>query len=439
MTRQALLVANSVTYLDTQKNVPGGLVRRTVSRLETLLRGLPDPYMFQVDTAIDDRPTEVRRKALKAAERAAESDSLLLYYYFGHGALSGEFHLEFVHPGARPRGTERLPLDSVLDLIAGAGAKKTLMILDCCYSGAFPREFSPTLHPNKCLLASTVPTARARVHYQNDEPPIGAFTQAIFNGFSSDRACVSATDNQLTTDSLFRYAKAETGRLTKDLQAPYARGRLAEVLCEYIAVPETLNGLTRDANIKTGYFKVRAIGEVLASGRGFSNAKALYNEILRGANRDAFKTGYKKPNGDTEYRPAQPSVVLRYLRFMRSLGLIEREDLRLSRRGRQCVKRWKTEYNESMLEVLDGYLERHSVSRPRLEEVLRAILSRRGLPSAGEVVDYFALVGHRMPGSELRLALDFLGYIGAIRMAREPVYFPWDWGRPRRSAGDPEE
>jgi hypothetical protein len=417
-----------VTYLDTQRSVTPGLLRRTVKRIKAVLESLPPDYRFQVSVAIDKTPQEVRRVAGEAAEAAKKSNSLLLYYYFGHGALSADQELQFVHPGPRDREMEPFPLAEVASALHGAGARKVLMILDCCYAGALPKEFGAQLHGERCLLASTTPTAKAYVHYSNTEPPIGTFTRTIFDGFLAKEACVNATDNNISAQSLFDYAKRETAEITQGVQTPYMHGQLTESLAEYQPVPEIIPGLNKLASVKSGYYKIYIIGRALASRSAFPSTAALYKDVLR-RHRKSFLTPYKNDNGVIEYRPAHPSVLARYLRFLRALGVVEREELRLSKYGRRVVSRWTTEYDESILEALDAYLARHELTRDRLQDILRGILSSRGLPTPSEIVDYLApggpRPGPRMPGSDLRLVLDLLGYAGAVRVAIEKVYFPW--------------
>jgi hypothetical protein len=417
-----------VTYLDTQRSVTPGLLRRTVKRIETVLESLPLDYRFQVSVAIDKTRQEVRRVAEEAAEAANKSNSLLLYYYFGHGALSSDQELQFVHPGRRDREMESLSLAEVESTLHGAGARKVLMILDCCYAGARPKEFGAQLHGQRCLLASTTPTAKAYVSYSNTEPPIGTFTRTIFDGFLAKEACLSATDNHISAQSLFGYAKRETAEITQGVQTPYMYGQLTESLSEYQPVPEIVPGLNTLASVKSGYYKIYIIGQALASRSAFPSTAALYKDVLRG-HRKSFLTPYQNNNGVIEYRPANPSVLTRYLRFLRALGVVEPEELRLSTYGRGVVSRWTTEYDESILEALDAYLARHELTRDRLQDILRGILSHRGLPTPSEIVDYLAVggprTGPRMPGSDLRLVLDLLGYAGALRVATERVYFPW--------------
>jgi hypothetical protein len=109
------------------------------------------------------------------------------------------------------------------------------------------------------------------------------------------------------------------------------------------------------------------------------------------------------------------------------MRLVESDKIRLSPKGKSAVRRWKTDYNQCMIEALDAYLAEHSLNREELEGILKKILNRRELPTPAEIRDYLPFTGPRMPSSELRLVLDLLGHIGALRVAREGqrVYFPW--------------
>jgi len=120
----------------------------------------------------------------------------------------------------------------------------------------------------------------------------------------------------------------------------------------------------------------------------------------------------------------QKVVVARYVRLLRSLQLVDENELQLTGTGRKLAINWRTSYNLLLLNAIDKYLEKRGVSREDIEHSLRQILSSRRVPSKIEVLDYISL-GRALSKDELGILLDILGYMRAIRMSTGHAYFPW--------------
>jgi len=426
MPRYAVLVANSVSYLsDIQKSITKPMLRRTVAQISEMLRRLPKNYSFQIYTALDEREKRVRDLVERIARRAKSANSLLLFYYFGHGDLTEDSELQFVHPGKKRGEREFLRFTAVQDIFRNTvGISRTLTILDCCFSAAAGRKFDAGLRGENCLLASTTPIAAARIHYQKDEPPIGAFTRSMLNGLAIHDACVSNTNNEITAESLFRYASAETRTTTGGLQEPYYFGHLSEPISEYVPIPEIEPGFTLRVNPKTGYMKIFAICRTLQAQASFRSTRELYRQILK-RYRKSFLVAYVWENGVHRYRPAKYTMLTHYIAFLRAIEIMDESSLSLSPRGRDLMGNWRTNQNRKFLIILDKYLADRGLSRPMIDETIRKILARRRMPTRTEVFTDLSLIGRRLPAAHLGLLLDLLGYIGAVRASSERVYFHW--------------
>jgi hypothetical protein len=424
MGREALLVANSVSYSDPRRSVTPAILRRTIGRFTSILEGLPNGFEFRVVSLLDQSPSEVRNKLEVTARNAKETDDLVLFYYFGHGELSSDLELQFLHPPkAKKSPNEVLKLSTLENIIKDVGASKSIFILDCCYGGALKKTFPHSLSGEHCRLASTTPSSRAYVESGALEDPIGVFTGSIIDGLASSKACRSATDDSITADSLFRYAKHETKRRTNNVQDPTKQGDLSDPLSIYHPKPAINPGFSKWANEKTAYFKLLAICKTLAK-RGYSNATDLYKAVIS-ENPSSFETLYKTPNGIFKYKPVKPIVVSRYIRFLRVLKLVDSDVLKLLPEGRTMISSSDTVYNKNLLLAIDNYLMSHGLDRAVIENSLRQILSNRLVPTKRDIFDYLSLSGHRVPTDDLKLILDLLGYIGAIRMTIDRAYFPW--------------
>lgn len=423
MPRQAVLVANSVSYSEPRQSITVAVLRRTIDKLAQILQGLPDAYKFQVVTLLDKQPTEVRRKIESSSSKARASNDLFLFYYFGHGSLSSDLELQFLHPGRAKNAYEILKLTSVENIVRDSDVQKSIFILDCCYAGAQTRNFRNNLTGEHCRLASTTPSARAYVTSGTTEDPIGIFSLSIIDGLSSEKACRSAVDNSITAESLFNYAKGQTCSLTENIQNPTIQGNLSEVLLEYQQVPDVYPGFSTWADDKTAYSKLLAICRTLASSN-FTDMMSLYEAVLL-EYPIAFQTLHKKADGTFAYYPVKPNVVSRYVRLLRALNLVDDSALKLLPAGRALAVNWNSSYNKLLLEGIDMYLEKRGLTREVVESSLRQLLSNRVVPSKREIFDYLVLSGHKLPKDELGIVLDLLGYIKAIRMTVDRAYFPW--------------
>lgn len=427
MSREAILVANSITYIrDTQKSLPSNLLKRVINQFADILAHLPQKYAFHTSQAIDQSPVVVRNIVERAAQRAQSTKSLLLFYYLGHGFLSEDNELCFVHPGGKRGQYETLTFAAVQASLRDiTPVRKTLFVLDCCFAGAAARKFNLAFTGGEhCLLASTTGTTRAYLHYRKTDPPIGTFTRTLFDGFFKSEACVSATNNHITADSLFLYAEGETLQLTDNVQRPYRYGHVAEPLSEYVPVPQIKRGISQGLNEKTGYSKLVSICTTLARRSNWNDVNQLYEMVLK-HHESAFLTGYKDADGRIEYRPSHARVVLRYIGLLRELSFVERDVLRLTRFGRSALTKDATTYNEKLLSAIDQFLSRRNLNRENLNDALMRVLNRRRLPSLSEIYTDLSLAGNRLARRELGLILDLLSCIGALRGSREPIYFPW--------------
>ena len=420
---EALLVANSINYSDSSRSLSISQIRRTINKFASLLGDLPNPYRFHITKLFDPNPREVRDKVGLLGEAAANSNSLFLFYYFGHGLLSSDWELMFLHPEGVRGNQQTLRLSTVENDLRATNARKSVFIIDCCFAGAQPRDFPITLTGEHCRIASTTPSGRAYVQRNRVDDPIGIFTRSVMNGFTSSEACVSATDNRITVDSIYRYSVRETSILTSGTQEPQLKGDLSEPLSIYQPKPQIILGMSRGADEKTAYFKILAICRVLSSNNPPKSLKQLFRSLLI-QYPASFQTLYKLPNGNFIYRPVQPNVVTKYVLLMRSLALIDPIALRLSAVGRRMAAKWRSSYNRILLDSVDNYLIHHGISRDDIEHALRQILASRGIPTKLDVLDYLSL-GRTLPKVELGIILDLLGYIRAIRMSTKHSYFPW--------------
>jgi len=389
--------------------------------MKRILQDLPELLRFEVVSCPGLRPDQVTETVRSRAAAAHRSGDLFLFFYLGHGVLSADLRLELVHPSAS--GFSTLPLARIERTVAAEDVKKSLFIIDCCYAGAYARSFPSELADQHCRLASTTPAAYAYKVTGRTDDPLGVFSRAILDGFTSRGACPNPADDSITADGLFNYARERTVRETGEVQQPAKIGHIAEILARYRARPDLVEGVA-PADDKTAYKKLLAICRTLANFRRPPSMESLYEALLR-RHRAAFETLYKKEDGDFKYGPVKQRVIWKYIRFLRKLGLVDPSQLALTRDGTRLAMSWERRYSAILLTGVERYLRDNGLDRSEIEGALRQILTTRQVPSRTTVLDYLALRYPALPREEMGIVLDALGYIGAVRMSLRRAYFPW--------------
>lgn len=421
MSRQAVIVANSAAFLGTKAGISQAILNRTLDRLERALTDLSLRLRFEVTRCVGLSPEEVITTVRTRAGQAQKTRDLFFFFYLGHGVLSRDLQLEFLHPA--PVGHTTLPLARLEKTVAAEDVEKSLFVIDCCYAGAQDRTFTSQLSGEHCRLASTTAAARAYVVTRRTDDPVGVFARAIIDGFSSPDACRSSTENIITAESLFIYADKRTREETKDVQQPKKLGYLTEELADYKPRPDLVEGVAVSDD-KTAYKKMLAICQTLATFQEPPSLKSLYH-ILLSRYRKAFETLYKKGKFDFDYRPVKPPVISKYVRFLRRLGLVDHDNLSLTPEGKALANRWGDRYSVHLLAAIDRYLKNIGLSRLDIEDTLRQILRTRQVPTQTTVLDSLSLRHPMLLRNEMSIILDILGYIRAIRMSSHRAYFPW--------------
>ncbi|MEU7791159.1 MULTISPECIES: caspase family protein [unclassified Amycolatopsis] len=134
--RHALLIATE-TYADPalrRLTAPGGDARE-------LAAVLSDPAVagFEVTTLVD-RPHHVVGEAVGEFYRDRHRDELTLLYFTGHGVKDddGSLYLAMANTRRDSLMFTALAAELIDRAMAGCASRQKVLILDCCYSGAFP-------------------------------------------------------------------------------------------------------------------------------------------------------------------------------------------------------------------------------------------------------------------------------------------------------------
>jgi hypothetical protein len=216
-TRHALIVSNA-RYDDPALTA----LRAPVHDADALARVLGDPSIggFHVDVLTDaDERTIRRRVAAFFADR--DPDDVLLLHFSCHGVKDGQGRL---HLAARDTSLSSLsatavPASFVNDRLTESRSRRMILVLDCCYSGAFGRgtvaRAADAVYLNEEFGSGTgcvILTASSATEYsfegqnltRSDGQP-SVFTSALVKGLATGEAD-SDGDGEISIDELYRYS-----------------------------------------------------------------------------------------------------------------------------------------------------------------------------------------------------------------------------------------
>lgn len=216
-TRSALIIANAA-YTDPALS----RLRSPGEDAEALAAVLADPHIggFDVQVAMDATEGVVRRR-LAGFFADRDRDDLLLVHFSCHGLKDsrGRLYLAAHDTEIRSFSATAVPASFVADQMNESGSRRVVLVLDCCYSGAFARgaavrgdrrvhlndEFGGVASGRIVLTASTA-TEYAfegdQVADQAVRPSV--FTSAFVEGLRTGAADLDG-DGVITVDELYSY------------------------------------------------------------------------------------------------------------------------------------------------------------------------------------------------------------------------------------------
>ncbi|MGH2943289.1 MAG: caspase, EACC1-associated type, partial [Solirubrobacteraceae bacterium] len=159
--RRALLIANG-HYNDPQLR----RLRAPTGDVEALQDVLADPRIGDFDVgSVVDGETQETRQAIESFFADAAPRDLLLLYISGHGLLASGGGLFFATPSTKLDLLLSTAVDSgfVARTMRDCRARRIVLILDCCHSGAFGEGYEPKGPRNVGIEHRFDPQARGRV------------------------------------------------------------------------------------------------------------------------------------------------------------------------------------------------------------------------------------------------------------------------------------
>ncbi len=181
---------------------------------------------FAVETAVDERDGELRRRVARFFSDR-RSDDLLLLHVSCHGVQdeNGDLHLATTNTETGLLSATSLPAAWVSQQIERSYSKKIVLFLDCCFSGAFPFGFRARAGDDVAVKrhlggrGRVVITASSAMEYAwegdrvSGAPCPSVFTEAILEGLETGAADRNG-DSWVTVDELYDYVYDSVQRRT---------------------------------------------------------------------------------------------------------------------------------------------------------------------------------------------------------------------------------
>jgi hypoxanthine phosphoribosyltransferase len=238
--RLALLISTSV-YDD----AAFGALRAPAADVASLRSVLEDRTIGAYEvTAVSDSQKHVVEQVVDDFFADAGSDDHLLLYITGHGVKDDAGRLYFVMQNSRldRLASRAMSADFVRECMDASRSRKKVVVLDCCFSGAFPpgsaRRAGGDVDALSHLMTdgrgSVVITASSALEYafessghasQLKDTTPSVFTEALVTGIATGEADRDG-DGLIDIDELYHYAfdeirkqtRSQTPQLKKDVQ-----------------------------------------------------------------------------------------------------------------------------------------------------------------------------------------------------------------------------
>ncbi|RGC69667.1 ESX-1 secretion system protein EccCb1 [Micromonospora sp. MW-13] len=238
--RRALLIAND-RYID--ESLSNLFSPRQEARDLLSLLADPDVGAFDHTELLENESKSTIERALEAMLRAAGPEDLVLLYFSGHGLRSGKkgrLYLAVANTERDRLLSTSVSASLIRELLDESDAASSVLLLDCCYSGAFEGHGLKTvddlaidgeLHAGngRYVITATNSVERADDGRPASETSPGrrsAFTETVIQGLSTGAADLTG-QGRITPDDLARYVRMELPRRTTT-QSPCQFGQVSD-------------------------------------------------------------------------------------------------------------------------------------------------------------------------------------------------------------------
>jgi uncharacterized caspase-like protein len=178
-----------------------------------------------VMTLLNPDPQQMR-EALERLFSERKSDDLLMLYFSGHGVVddAGRFHLTTAHTEKEWLHSTAIAASFIHGLMENSRSKRQVVILDCCFSGAFAKgmmakgdavNFQAQLGgKGRAVLTSSSATEYS---FEQKEAELSVYTQYMVEGLRTGIADKGG-DGWISVDELHEFAEAKVRETSPAMQ-----------------------------------------------------------------------------------------------------------------------------------------------------------------------------------------------------------------------------
>lgn len=194
---------------------------RDVEAMQRVLQQ-PDVGGFdEVKMLLNPTPQEMQ-EAIESLFSGRKKDDLVLLFFSGHGVKddNGKLHLATRITRKTPQGelirATAVPASFVQDIMSNSRSKRQVVILDCCFSGAFAEGWlakdngsvdvkSQLGGEGRAVLTSSTST---QYSFEQEGSDLSTYTRYLVEGIATGAADLDS-DGVVSIDELHEYAKAK--------------------------------------------------------------------------------------------------------------------------------------------------------------------------------------------------------------------------------------
>jgi Caspase domain len=246
-------------------------------------------------TLMSPEPQQMR-EALERLFAGRKSDDLVMLYFSGHGVVDdfGKFHLTTARTNKGLLNSTAISSAFVHDLMEGSRSNQQVVILDCCFSGAFAKGMVAkgdvvNLQPQLGGRGRVVLTSSSAVEYsfEQKDSELSVYTQYLAEGLRTGIAD-SDGDGWITVDELHWFAREKVQEVAPAMQPKiYAieegyKIRLAQApMAVAVEYRKEVERLAKERNGAISTILMRGLTERFRGKLADTEMSLIFDEVLQ--------------------------------------------------------------------------------------------------------------------------------------------------------------
>ncbi len=371
---------------------------------EDFARVLADPQIggFKVETLLNRLSHEVS-PAIEAFFQGRRRDDLLLLYFSGHGLKDEAGQLYFAAPNTRralPR-TTAISANLVNEIMRHSRSQRQILILDCCYSGAFAKGMVAKSgqaigaqerfkgHGRVVLTASDNMQYAFEGKTRTGKGVRSIFTQAMVEGLETGNADLGQ-DGEVSLDELYEYVCAQVREKTTKMtpsKLSLVQGKIIIAqnpvpVIKAAALPEGITQALASASFFTREGAVSELGRLLA-GKDSNLALAAREELERLVEDDsrrvsrAAREALSGSGSSVAHEPGALTITspvqMEFVRIPAGkflMGTTEKDAAQLAKDGYKWAQEYETP--QRRIHLAEYYMGKYPVTNAQFERFIKA-------------------------------------------------------------------